>query len=152
MFYTFPLGEKKHTCLPNGPVVFKLKTQTVMFSKMALEEMWARVAEREDGRSVGPRPEERREIREITVKEQFVLWSPFQTPAPIRWVWADGGNSRDYTRLTLIPLLWSSASSEQKTTARLKTDRQTEVESPHFEQHFTSVNDGFYCYSTQMLH
>lgn len=106
-----------------APVFSNLKTQAVMFSKMALEEIRVWAGEWEDGRSVGPRPEVRGEIREITVKEQFVLWSPFQTPAPIRWAWADGGNSRDYTRLTVIPLLWSYASTEPKTTARLERHR-----------------------------
>lgn len=107
---------------------------------MAMEEIWARVGEWEDGRSVGPRAEERREIREITVKEQFVLWSPFQTPAPIRWAWVDGGNSRDYTRLTLIPLLWSHASSEQKTAARLKTETDRQRRRVNISRQLTMVS------------
>lgn len=72
----FPTWTKtnKHAHLQKKklPVFSKLKIQAVMFSKW----LWERY-EREDGRSVGPRPEVRREIREITVKEHLVLWSPF---------------------------------------------------------------------------
>ncbi|KAF3845126.1 hypothetical protein F7725_008289 [Dissostichus mawsoni] len=39
---------------------------------------------------------------------------------------SDGGNSPDYTSLAVIPLLWSHASSEEKTTAPLERQRETE--------------------------
>lgn len=63
--------KKTHTHLSRVPVFSKVKIQAVVFSKW----LWEKY-ECEDCRSVGPRPEVRREIREITVKEHLVLWSP----------------------------------------------------------------------------
>lgn len=72
IFYGFP-----QTHLLKSAFIFQTKNIGSYVFQMALGEIWVWAAECEDGRPVGPRPEVRGEIREITVKEYLILWSPF---------------------------------------------------------------------------
>lgn len=55
----------------------KLKIQAVMCCIWLWKKYECELQSCENSRSVGPWPAVRREIREITVKEYLVLWSPF---------------------------------------------------------------------------